>query len=52
MRIDKFLSNLKYGTRKDVKKYIRDKRIRIGEEVIRTGSHIFNPNNETVFFDN
>ncbi|MFK5883293.1 MAG: pseudouridine synthase [Candidatus Izemoplasma sp.] len=52
MRIDKFLANLKYGTRKDVKKLIRDKRIRIEDQVIRSGSHIFDPNKEIVYFDN
>lgn len=51
MRIDKFLSNLKYGTRKEVKKYLKDKRVKINDVLIKSSSYLFDPNNETVYLD-
>lgn len=51
MRVDKFLANLKFGTRKDVKKLVKDKRVRIGDEIVKSSSLTFDPNKEKVYLD-
>ncbi|PAT01408.1 hypothetical protein CI105_06745 [Candidatus Izimaplasma bacterium ZiA1] len=51
MRIDKYLSNLKYGSRKEIKKFIKDKRVRINDEFIKKESTLINPNTDRIYFD-
>ena len=50
-RIDKIISNMGYGSRKQVKDFIRSGRIRIGEEVVTTGKTKVNPDEEEIYFD-
>lgn len=50
-RIDKIISNMGYGSRKQVKDFIRSGRVRIGEEVVKTGKTKVNPDEEEIYFD-
>jgi len=51
MRLDKMLSNLGYGSRKDVKLIIRKGRVRINNTVIKKDDFKFDPDKEQVFID-
>lgn len=51
MRLDKMLSNLGYGSRKDVKMIIRKGRVRINDTVIKKDDFKFDPEKEQVFID-
>lgn len=51
IRIDKYLSNMGIGSRKDIKKYIKMGRVRINERVIKQSSD-FVKINDIVTFDN
>lgn len=42
-RIDKVLSNLGYGSRKEIKKLCKDGEVEINGEIIKDSSHKFNP---------
>ncbi|WP_085991518.1 pseudouridine synthase [Oceanobacillus senegalensis] len=48
MRLDKLLSNMGYGSRKDVKKLLKKKQVNVNEEVIKDGSHHVNPDQDTI----
>ncbi|MBO8161004.1 MAG: rRNA pseudouridine synthase [Thermosipho sp. (in: Bacteria)] len=50
MRLDKFLSNAGIGSRKFVKKIIKEGRVKIGTQVIKDPA--YEVKNERVFFDN
>lgn len=52
MRLDKVLSNMGYGSRKDVKKYIKDGLVSVNGKVIVTqGSHV-NPDEDEIVIGN
>lgn len=48
MRLDKLLSNLKYGTRSEIKKIIKDKHVRVNEKVIKTPSLHIDPQKDVI----
>lgn len=50
-RIDKILSNLGYGSRNEIKSYVKAGRVRIGDEIIRDNSIKVDPMEEDVYFD-
>jgi 16S rRNA pseudouridine516 synthase len=51
MRIDKFLSNLKYGSRKQIKDFLVHHQIRVNQEVIKNIDHEINHLIDEVFID-
>jgi 16S rRNA pseudouridine516 synthase len=51
MRIDKLLSNLKYGSRAEIKKYVRQKRIKVNGTVIKTSDFKVDPIHDVILFD-
>ncbi len=51
MRIDKFLSQLKYGSRKEIKEMIKAKRIRVDHELISDFDYDVDPNKQNVYVD-
>lgn len=51
MRLDKMLSNLGYGSRKDVKMIIRKGRVRINDTIIKKDDYKFDPEKESVYID-
>lgn len=51
MRLDKMLSNLGYGSRKDVKMIIRKGRVRINDTIIKKDDFKFDPEKEKVYID-
>lgn len=51
MRLDKCLSNLKYGTRTDVKKMIKSKRIKVNNHIVTDPSKYVEPNIDSIFVD-
>lgn len=48
MRIDKLLANLGFGSRKEVKKLLKDGAVRVNDVVIKDAKQHIDPNNETV----
>ncbi len=59
MRIDKFLSNLDYGSRTDIKKYIKDKRVKINNKIclnakddVNTADKVYFDNEEVLYVEN
>jgi 16S rRNA pseudouridine516 synthase len=48
MRIDKMLANLGYGSRKEVKKLLKDGAITVNEKVVKDAKEQVNPNSDTV----
>jgi len=48
LRLDRVLSNMGYGTRKDVKRYIRDGLVKVNNEIIRKGSIHVNPYKDVI----
>lgn len=48
MRIDKFLSHTGFGSRKEVKKMLKNKQVAVDGEVVRDGKVIINENQSTV----
>ncbi len=51
MRIDKLLSNLQYGSRSDIKKAIKDKRIHINTTLCRDAGQWIDPIHDEILFD-
>ena len=51
MRIDRFLSNLKYGTRKDIQKAIKRKQVFLNNELVTSGSIKIEPTMDKVTFN-
>ena len=51
MRLDKMLSNLGYGSRKDVKMIIRKGRVKINDTIIKKDDFKFDPDKEKVYID-
>ena len=50
-RVDKILSNLGYGSRKEIKKYAKEGRISVGREVIKDSSVKVDPTVDDINFD-
>ena len=48
MRLDKFLSDLNFGSRKRVKKLIKAGHVKVNDEVITDSSFDFDENKEVV----
>lgn len=48
MRLDKLLANLKYGTRTEIKKIIKDKNVLVNNKVVKDGSIHVNPNKDVI----
>ena len=51
MRLDKFLANSGVGTRSEVKRLIKEKRIKVNGEIIKSDSFNVDENKDKVFFD-
>ena len=51
MRLDKFLANSGVGTRSEVKRLIKDKRIKVNGEIVRSDSFNVNESKDKVLFD-
>ena len=51
MRLDKYLANSGVGTRSEVKRFIKDKRVKVNGEVIRNDSFSVNESEDIVLFD-
>ena len=51
MRLDKFLANSGVGTRSEVKRFIKDKRVKVNGEVVRSDSFNVNESQDLVLFD-
>lgn len=52
MRLDKFLSNLGYASRKEIKSYLKKEAVTVNGQIIRDSSYDIDPNNDAVtFFD-
>lgn len=50
-RVDKILSNLGYGSRKEIKIYAKEGRISVGEELVKDSSVKIDPTMEEIIFD-
>jgi len=51
MRLDKLLSNLKYGSRKDVKTLIKNHQIKVNNEIVNSPSIKINPSKDIIFIN-
>lgn len=51
MRLDKFLANSGVGSRSEVKHFIKDKRVKVNSEVVRSDSFNVDEKKDIVFFD-
>ncbi|MBQ6733580.1 MAG: rRNA pseudouridine synthase [Lachnospiraceae bacterium] len=51
IRLDRYLADVHIGSRKQIKEYIREGRVRIGEAVVTRGEEHLDPEQDTVFFD-
>ncbi|SFB37185.1 16S rRNA pseudouridine516 synthase [Lentibacillus halodurans] len=52
MRLDKFLANTGYGSRKDVKALIRKKKVAVNDNIVKDSSSQVHPEQDTVKVDN
>jgi len=50
MRLDKFLANLKIGSRKEVKSLIRSGQVAVNNKIITSDDFKINPENDRVFY--
>lgn len=50
MRLDKFLANLKIGSKKEVKSLIRSGQVAVNNKIITSDDFKINPENEEVFY--
>lgn len=51
MRLDKFLANSGIGSRSEVKRFIKDKRVKVNDEIIRKDSFDVDESKDIVLFD-
>lgn len=51
MRLDKYLANSGVGIRSEVKRFIKDKRVKVNGEVVRSDSFNVNESKDIVLFD-
>lgn len=52
MRIDKYLSNAGLASRSEIKRFFKDKRVSVNEQLIRQGKTQIDPNKDIVKVDN
>ena len=52
MRLDKFLSSLKYGSRNDIKKLCKNKSIKVNGEIVKTADFYIEPNSDVIEVNN
>ncbi len=50
-RIDKVVSNMGYGSRKEVRQYIKNGRLRVGNNIVKDNSIKVNPYKDAIYFD-
>lgn len=50
-RLDKVLGNMGYGSRKEVKKYIKDGMVIVNEEIVLNNAYKVNPYKDEIFFN-
>ena len=48
MRIDKVLSNLGFGSRKDVKKLLKDGAVKVNNAIVKDAKHHVDPENDSI----
>ena len=48
MRLDKFLSSLKYGSRNDIKKLCKNKAVKVNGEIVKNSDVYIEPNSDIV----
>ncbi len=51
IRLDKFLSHSGFGTRKEVKKFLKKGLVKVNEEIVKSPSIKINPEKDKVYFD-
>ena len=51
MRVDKFLSNMGVGSRSDIKKQIKYKKVTVNGQVVKTGAFHLNPEEDNVRYN-
>ncbi|MGP4041531.1 pseudouridine synthase [Gracilibacillus sp. D59] len=51
MRLDKFLANMGYGSRKDVKTLVKKKRITVNNQIVRKADIHIDPNKDQIMCD-
>ncbi len=51
-RLDKVLANMGYGSRKDVKKFIKDGRVKVNNSIILDNEFKVSPYEDEIFFNN
>ena len=51
IRLDRYLADVHIGSRKQIKEFIREGRVRIGDAVVTKGEEHLDPDEDTVFFD-
>ncbi|WP_313757348.1 pseudouridine synthase [Tissierella sp.] len=51
-RLDKILANMGYGSRKDVKKFIKDGKVKVNNAIILNNEFKVNPYEDQIFFNN
>lgn len=51
IRLDRYLADVHIGSRKQIKEYIREGRVKIGDAVITKGEEHLDPERDEVFFD-
>ena len=51
MRLDKFLANSGIGTRSEVKRFIKNKKVKVNGEIVRSDSFNVNETKDVVLFD-
>lgn len=52
MRLDKFLANLKYGSRNDIKKMCKSKLVKVNDKIVTSSDTSINPKIDKVYIDN
>lgn len=52
MRLDKFLVNLKYGSRNDIKKFCKNSLIKVNGKIVKDSDLNINPNCDEIIIDN
>ena len=50
MRLDRFLSNLKYGSRKEIQKAIKYKQVYVNDILVSSGAEKIDPTKDKVVF--
>ena len=51
MRLDKYLANSGVGSRSEVKRFIKDKRVKVNGEIVKSESYNVNEKSDIVLFD-